>query len=220
MKIEHSVSDSNTFFARGSLVDNIRTSPQSFQGREVEMFNKFRNVARRYRHSLREWSGNHRLTGLILLAVNVFVETDTETRLVGGLVVTVVGLKSKNSCDQSRKNKKFTPSFQSLTSTHRRQTNRETGPLQLQCEQKSRGGSEPGDKSEVGTREMARFRHAVSPSWRGVVASLSSKPLPASDQPISHRKQIHKMPRRAATTESDTRPPGGLTSKSLKTKTL
>ena len=45
LKIDHSVSDSNTFFARWSWADNIRTSPQSFPGREVEMFNKFRNMA-------------------------------------------------------------------------------------------------------------------------------------------------------------------------------
>ena len=39
------MSDNNTFFARWSWADNIRTSPQSFPGREVEMFNKFRNMA-------------------------------------------------------------------------------------------------------------------------------------------------------------------------------
>ena len=45
LRLDHSVSDNNMFFARWSWADNIRTSPQSFPGREVEMFNKFRNMA-------------------------------------------------------------------------------------------------------------------------------------------------------------------------------
>ena len=45
LRLDHAVSDRNNFFARWSFADNIRISPQSFPGREVEMFNKFRNVA-------------------------------------------------------------------------------------------------------------------------------------------------------------------------------
>ena len=45
LRLDHRFSDNNTMFARWSWADNIRTSPQAFPGREVEMFNKFRNVA-------------------------------------------------------------------------------------------------------------------------------------------------------------------------------
>ena len=45
LRLDHAISDNNNFFARWSFADNIRTSPQSFPGREVEMFNEFRNLA-------------------------------------------------------------------------------------------------------------------------------------------------------------------------------
>ncbi len=45
LRLDHSVSDNNTFFARWSWADNIQTVPGSFPGREVQMFNKFRNMA-------------------------------------------------------------------------------------------------------------------------------------------------------------------------------
>ncbi len=45
LRLDHQVSDNNNFFVRWSWADNENLSPQSFPGREVSFFNKFRNMA-------------------------------------------------------------------------------------------------------------------------------------------------------------------------------
>jgi len=114
-------------------------------------------------------------------------------------------LKTPKSSNWSRKNKKYLyPSFQSLTSIDRRQTNRSTRPRLLQCKQKVGGEVDQqttkrgGARDVVRARRGARFQRAMSPSWRHAFTGLSSKPLSVPDQPIRHRKQIHNNPRKPA----------------------